>query len=312
MKVNWETIIPKKSDNHTNEWADYMEICCLMKRDIVSGDDILDVILDSYLVEQDLDKHDELDLPKSERYMSLIADVFSIINYRSERVGELYPFVIKDGCLEIKADFNIYGSIYVFLLCASCTHQVSHISEMTDKFEILCGQLIKRISFMGADFIPIGTSGNVKTRSVFDKIQLLSEELNSNLTNSFQDSARYKSPSGGDGGVDLVAVRKFNDGFSYLPLMFCQCTCSRDKWIEKQNEITYDTWTRRLSNLPRYVEIMWLPFSVCRADGMPENPSNIKTCLMDRFRIIDVYKEKQEEVLTDDINELIRRELMAE
>ena len=307
MKDNWETILPKKSGNHTNEWADYIELCCLVKRDVVSIDDVLDVVFDSELIEED--RFDEEGNSRSDRYNSFVEDAFSIIKYRGKRVAELYPFVLKDKCIEIKEGFDLYNSLYVFLLLTSCTRQVSSFHSYAKQFEEMCGMVIKGISFIGADNCVVGTAGGFKGKSVYDKMVRIGDITKSGISKKFEESSIFKSPSSGDGGLDILSVRPFNDDYAFRPMIFSQCTCSRDQWVGKQSSISYDVWLRRLDYIPRFIEMMWISFSICDANGMPENPSTIWTCIMDRYRILDVVREDERLIKGFSFSDYIKKEI---
>lgn len=309
MRDNWETILPHKSGNHTNEWADYIELSCLVKKDIVSFDDVLDVIYDSELIEKECDNEDEYSERMPDRYTGFVEDAFSIIRYRQKRVDKLYPFVLKEKYIEIKEGFDIYNSLYVFLLLTSCTKQVSSFQGYAKRFEEMCGMVIKGISFIGADSYVVGTAGGFKGGSVFDKVVSIGDIIKSGVTRTFMDSYRFKSPSSGDGGVDIMSVRPFNDNYSFRPMILSQCTCSREQWESKQSSISYDIWWRRLNNIPRFIEMMWISFSICDANGMPENPSMIRTCIMDRYRILDAVREDERLIEGVSFSDYIKKEI---
>ncbi len=313
MKENWETIIPKKSNNHVNDWADYIELCCLIKKDIISKSDALDIISDALLLGDSTGNDEVYDkmVDINENDSLLIDDAFSILQYREKRVGSIYPFAIDRDYITLKPDFEVNNSIYVFLLLASCTRQVKNLSLITGSFESLCGVLIGNLSFAGLEVLLTGTSSPIKEKSDFERVSRIGEFVNSSITRSFENSPRYKSPSGGDGGVDIILAKKFCDNNGFIPLIFCQCTCSKDKWINKQADIDHEKWLKRLSDIPKYIEMMFLPFSICGADGKIENPSDIRTCVIDRYRMIDVINEYPSEKYDFIISESISNELLC-
>ena len=297
IKTDKELKVPNWSKEHINRWADYIEFCCLYMDDhFISQDDVLDLFCD-----EDPEELKRGETEHSAKYDSLIAVIknyYEIIQYRNCVHREYYPFEIEDGqSISLKKTLTEKHLHYIFLLLCSniCFMDKTSMQKITHAFEKYCQPLMKRLVPADARTELFGTTRDV---SIFggnlrSRIEQLAACLGAQTTKTMDADPKYDRIKAGDAGLDIVSFLKLDEA-SHIPVALGQCTCSYDKWIEKQESINWDTWRARIDPLAPFWRFMYVPFFCRTASGMFEQPSEIHTCLIDRQRILallDSHKE---------------------
>ena len=294
---------PKWSKKENNRWADLIELMCLYN-EVVNPSDIEDLFLDNdynnSLSRGGADHHE-----KSDKLQEQIKDYFYQIRYRKKVFGEYYPFIVEDDnsilCPETMTDEQ---NLYIFLLvCSSISFMPDGISQnYTSEFERFCLPIMSRLAPPESTVELFGTSrsggrfhGNLKER-----IRELATMLHINTTRTFEEDMSYDRSAGGDNGIDIVYCLEIDDAQA-LPFSFAQCTCSYDKWLDKQSSVTKDKWDKIMEPIISYPSYMFVPFSCHNASGLIEYTSRLRTILIDRVRMV--------RLIIMNTNESFRKEL---
>lgn len=289
-----------------NRWADYIELSCLDNLDhLVSIADIIDKYLEEHPeeVERGSSGH-------SQKYDNLIVGIkeyFNLLLYRASTLNEYYPFEIIDKtCIVLKPTITDKHYFYIFLLVCSNSSLFDGTTayNLTHAFEDICCKLLRLISPDMSKTEIFGTSRNEESGTIYKgnlkaRIALLAEELSALTSKAFDKDTKY-NVSAGDGGLDLVSYLPF-DGAPFIPFAFAQCACSYEKWYEKQNSISPESWSSRLNCLAPYLRIMFIPFYYRCASGEFENLTQIASCLIDRHRIM-ILTRRYEDIINDYIS----------
>ena len=127
--------------------------------------------------------------------------------------------------------------------------------------------------------------------SLRERIKQLAKCLGTETTKRFDKEERFDSIFGGDGGIDIVAFTPIDEA-GFIPFSFSQCTCSYDKWKDKQTSIGEELWNSYVELGVHYAQYMFVPFSCHNSRGKFCNETRIKTYLIDRLRIIKLIEKE--------------------
>lgn len=296
--------LPDWSKIEYNKWADYIELSCLKNADNLF---LLDDLLDHYSDE----RADELERGTGDhstvfdRFIVQATNYFELIKFRSDTAKEHYPFLYDadNRTLTVKESLTDSHLFYILLLFSSNLTFFDRSTRyyLTHAFEDLSCSVLEVISPAYAVTQVFGTSRNDLDETMYrgnqrERLSALANDLCALTTKVFDSDEGFNVP-GGDGGLDLVSYMPI-DGHPFIPVAFGQCACSIDKWVEKQNSISYDNWRSRFCNLAPYLQYTFVPFYFCKAGGGFEYPTGILTCLFDRLRIINL-SQVNEKVIED-------------
>ena len=277
-----------------NPWADHIELLCL-RDDIVSKTDIGDLWYDVDL-DNSAQKGEESHLKRSVDIESEIDDYFMLLKYRADTCGLFYPFTVKDKkILQIKSRLTRANYVYIYLLlCSSISLMEKSVSTFyEDNFEVFCSYAFSGLVSKNSSielFGPKNKSG-IFRGTLADRIEQLGKMIG--LDSLVTGSVKYNSIPGGDGGIDIISVNKL-DGAENVPFAFGQVTCSYNDWQDKQNDASHSTWSHRLNHLVNYPEYMFIPFSFHNSSDKLCEPSDIKTFLVDRIRLIKLVMNNED------------------
>jgi hypothetical protein len=224
---------------------------------------------------------------------ALFSQYFDLIRFRSGHGKELYPFSFSDNAIELINDLNRTHLFYIFLLISSNLAFVDRSERyyISHAFEDFCCQLLKSISPSDSVTDLFGTSRESESSKyrgpLKHRIIQLAESLRGITTKSFDSDAKYNVPAG-DGGLDIVSYHSLYDTNPFIPMAFAQCACSYEDWVEKQNSISIDIWRKRIEGLAPYIQFTFVPFYYRDAGGAFENSTSILSCLIDRYRILEL------------------------
>ncbi|WP_424150919.1 hypothetical protein [Selenomonas noxia] len=284
--------MPQWSKNELNRWADFVELYCLYTDDHVTVDDMLDMFSD-----HEGEPSGRGTAEHSSRYDVIVAhieDYFKLIKYRFDTYREYYPFELEGrGCIFLHESLTEKHLHYIFLLLCSSIYfmEKQSMSSITCDFEEYCRPLMKTLMPPHAKTELFGTA---RYKSIFqgglrERVNQLAKLLGAQTTKKFDQDGKYDHISGGDGGLDVVSFIPLDEA-SHIPCAFGQCTCSYDSWKNKQVTISRDNWCARIDPLPPFIQYMYVPFFCRHASGQFENPSDIRTCLIDRGRILKLLE----------------------
>lgn len=291
--------LPTWSSKASNRWADFIELSCLNN---IDQEFSIHDMLDHYADErpEDLERGDIGHSAKYDKLMVDIENYFELIKFRSESLGDFYPFKLEDNnFIALKSNLNDSHLFYLFLLLASnlAFFDKSTGYALTHAFEDLCCDILKAISSPLATTEVFGTSrlreskvtysGNLKQR-----LRTLADNLCAITSKSLDSDSDYEVP-GGDGGLDIVSYVPI-DGMPFIPISLAQCACSYEEWQDKQSSISEAIWRARFTNLSPYLQFTFVPFYYRKASGEFENLTRVITCLMDRHRIFKLLQTHEE------------------
>lgn len=307
IKPNW-----KKSEY--NRWADFVELLCL-KDGIITVDDMIDIWHDAD-TENEYERGGMDHSEKADMLEGQIKDYFTLLNSRNEECGEYYPFEVQEGnCLVLKSEQTDKHKQYIFLLiCSSISFMNnSNLQQYTAEFEKFSKDIMSILIPNEAVVELFGTTrsdglfgGNLRSR-----IEQLASLLGASTTKSFDENSKYDNINGGDDGLDIVAFFPL-DGAQTIPFAFAQCTCSFDKWKEKQDSVSLDRWSKKIDPLVHYPIFMFVPFSCHDNQGRFYDATNIRTFLIDRIRILKLLNKNNDEQFQEKIKEVIDLDVPTE
>lgn len=299
---------PGWSNNEENRWADYIELMCLRDQ-IVTPSDLLDIWGENDL-DNELDRGGEDHLLKSNETEGYIINYFELLKYRQSMCGDYYPFYIDNElCLSCEDSFTDKQKQYIFLLVCSSIYfmEKTDLHKYTRMFERYCKTIMTMLVPENSIVEIFGTSRDTDAlfsgKSLRQRIEAIAKHLHLNTTKTFDNTPRFDKSKGGDGGIDIVTFLPI-DKAQYIPFAFGQCTCSYDKWKDKQNSISFDDWTRFLEPLAPYPEFMFVPFPYQNKTGLFDDATSIRSFLIDRLRIICLLRKKDDSSINDSLKEI--------
>ena len=281
--------LPSWSKSQVNRWADFIELNCLYGGEgIVSRDDASawfheDTMSDAWSQDggtrpQGLDRRD-----------CFIDSCYALLQYRARILQDIYPFRIEDGCLYPQRICKEKNWHYLFLLLCSSIYFMERqtLFWMTHLFERYCKIIMQFMMPVNARTELFGTSrsNSCFCGTLYHRFCKLAACLKADVTPMATRMQKYYAAHSGDGGLDIVSFVDMDDA-PYTPLALGQCTCSYDEWADKQGSISESVWRERIFPLAPFWQFMFVPFSCRMADGTFEQPGEIRTCLMDRRRLL--------------------------
>ena len=161
--------------------------------------------------------------------------VLGEIDRRSTICGKQYPYSQDAGGIRFEASKRSMPYLFMLCLCTSGTYRSEHRYNDTDVlFDSLVGDSVRVYS--GGRTILFGSPARGGRPANFkDALVWLGQKLG---LESGRGKARKHS---GDGGLDVVAWRAFEDERSAFLVMLVQCTVQRD-WFGKAKDLAEDVW----------------------------------------------------------------------
>jgi hypothetical protein len=304
--------LPRHALFDAHIWVDYIELLCLFGLDKqISKADFLrhyrkrkDVGEEPPSDAADADLPVELsepegvdDLPpaeKRDRMELKVDDWFRHLSYRAGAFDDFYPFIVSDDqdVLIVKTSLTLRHQLYVFfLLSSNLTYFSQHQAKLTRKFEMLSAEVAKTFLPGSAEVHVFGAGHQGRyTGSLWKKISRLAADLKEI---PLVKSSDFSPQDSGDKGLDIVAWIPIDDPMPNLPLIFGQCACTFDDWVQKQSSSAADAWrsTITLSNPPG--NVAFIPFCLRNPDGSWHKRQDIhQTILVDRLRFISSLRGK--------------------
>ncbi|WP_316771355.1 hypothetical protein [Pedobacter frigiditerrae] len=302
-----------KKDIH--HWADFLEIICLFNKDnIVSQNDLIDRLTPLRDLEDGEDFKEKSNSKRNEKNSQLAEDVFSLISYRQGVFKENYPFRVSEDLKSISRVANVSDShkLYLSLLFSSSLSIFSDFTnKLTSSFERLSLEALKKILPKNGKAFLFGSSnvesmeeGKVSNARLFEKL--------TKLANDIKEQVRVKEEelsdlNRGDGGLDLYAWIDLGDDNKNFPIYFCQCACTPN-WVEKQHSSKYDSWDYMISLAIYPLNLIFVPYSIRKANGMWHDAFDIKkSVMMDRQRLIHILKDEDISFQNFDSYEIVNK-----
>ncbi len=290
--------LPECRNDEFYRLADYIELKCLANIDgSYSHKEFLDDSCQRAddLGEGDFENNQEIKkLPKAQKndkWESIAADSFRVIESRINLFGDLYPFTLTPNKKAINLKENIdKEQVYIFLLlCSDLKYTLKFKKELTSSFELVSLEVMTKI-FPNGEIHLFGSSNTEdedtewKSNKLWDKLEWMEVFLNEKLKISKDQISKHDM---GDRGIDIIGKIPIGDKLSHIPLLFAQCACSPKDWIVKQDSMKFDSWYEliTMSTDPNY--LMFIPQSYRDSKGEWHDRTKIKrTNVFDRYRIL--------------------------
>ncbi|MBR1391663.1 MAG: hypothetical protein IJ567_09545 [Lachnospiraceae bacterium] len=306
-KPNWKI-------GEYNRWADYIELMCL-KDEMITPDDMMDILRDGDN-DNEYDRGGDTHLEKANELENQMKDYFTLVKSRSREYGAYYPFLLEAGnCIKRSPEFTEKQKQYIFLLACSsiCFMKQTDMQKYTTEFERFSKTVLPMlvpsdavVELFGTKREESGYTGTLRAR-----IEMLAKKLGANTTKSFDHNSKYDKIKAGDDGLDIVAFLPV-DQAQAIPFAFAQCTCSYDKWKEKQDTVSMDYWNTKIEPLISYPIFMFVPFSCHNNAGKFYDVTNLRSFLIDRDRIIKLIDKNCDEVFQKEINAFCQKVCLDE
>ena len=297
---------PKSTRRSLHLNADHLELLCLTSPDgRLTKADVIDLRMEESDLHLDLDS-DPTDTDEkpggtataNDKLSQRVDEWFRLLAYRAGAFGEFYPFVISPNGQAIirhgESELSLKRRFYVFLLlCSSlrCINDKSGVRQhLTSAFERLSLHAFRVCLPSTAQAHVFGTSKNGRfSGSFWEKLNQLVPDLQAQLLAKEADFAG----SSGDGGLDLVGWVPLNDQNSGLLVVFGQCACSVDEWVQKQNESSYyGVWEHRMRLKSPSSNMMFIPLSFRASNGRWMVEDSVRSVLIDRERFLYLLKKR--------------------
>ena len=111
-----------------------------------------------------------------------------------------------------------------------------------------------------------------------------------------------------------MSYQDLYDNNPFIPISFAQCACSYEEWSDKQHSVHIDKWRKRIEGLAPYIQFTFVPFYCRDAGGAFENKTNISSCLIDRYRILEIASRHPyiiEAFTKHPINDIVKQYIVA-
>ncbi|MBW3199003.1 hypothetical protein [Marinobacter nauticus] len=237
---------PRDQDIHT--LADFAELYCLLNPDRwTSKEEIRDFILDN----SDTNLSDDT-----------LEDIFLQLIWRNGEIGEFYPFSFTDNQSVLTADqcLTYHQENYVFLLlCANLPFLKDKANQykLTQAFERISLEALMHIWPNAGIVKAFGKSSSDYPGSKYERLKKMAADIG--CQPNFTEES-FRTRDSGDGGIDLVAWVDLDDSEKrHIPSVLGQCACSRNDWVKKQTEISYDRLGPQLSPTHNWMQFLFIP-----------------------------------------------------
>jgi len=277
-------------------WTDYCELLCLVSdNQEIDHDQLCSIIIKSY----DFADSDERKQKNKKDYLtSIIQDVYSHIELRSELLLDKYPFEINaDGQLCLKCNTLTHlQKLYILLLCASNLRYMQRTTCLTSDVEVVSLLYMRKLyptmvfKLFGSSNVNkyLSNEDFISEKKLKDRIIKLADFISVAYEGDIVE--QISEHNVGDGGLDIVGIREMGDQRRSIPVMFGQCACSREDWSQKQNSISEMHWGKSLrtwvTSIQKYI---FIPIWNMNSDKRFEDEVKISSCIVvDRLRFMHI------------------------
>lgn len=244
--------------------ADWIEVTVLARNRSTSHEAILRAARD--------------DLALSEERVSL---AFHTLASRLTVLGDSYPFELTPVAIQPRP--NARELPYSVLLLISPGSPVRQLIwgeppiEVDAAFERLTALALETLFGSGAQAIRFGWPGDDDRPPAFnDAVAWLAKKM------GIQIGAGYRQPRRRDGGVDVVAWRRFPDGKSGFPVILVQCTL-QSRLVEKALDIDTRIWSSWLTLDTEPMTVLATPGTIGNAETW--NEIAMRCMILERMRL---------------------------
>jgi hypothetical protein len=242
---------------------------------------------------------------------------FDELSSRAEAVGTtdenpvaLYPFKLEGTVLTLVQDpfrDDHAGLLYSFLLAItrasmeSTSRQLNAI-DPTGLFEEICAEAL--CQFWGgrtpiSDVFVAGTSNKTLPKQKKGRYPTIINAIAKNLQEGVGWKKTARSPGAGDGGLDVVVWRRFNDKRPGGLVGFAQCKTG-DSWRDHLGKNNPESIAHKFFTTPLVLAPMAIYMVPCRVDEeeWEHTMRSHKGLLLDRCRITTFGTKLSDEIIT--------------
>ncbi len=210
-----------------------------------------------------------------------LAVLFGEIRQRKSRAPNSYPFQSTSAGLRLSDD--ITPDLYAFLLMLSidqAPYRAAKAWSVGSEFDLLAREALKRYLGPGSQGIVFASPPHYdRTATDFaEAIRWLADEMD------LEEGSGKRSPRKKDGGVDVVAWRRFNDRSPGFLAALAQCTL-RTSFVHKADDICDEQWTDwiRFGRAP--IRVLAVPHALSAGDERWDDLRYRSTVVIDRLRL---------------------------
>lgn len=283
-------------------WADYIELKCLVSQDkLFSIGQYQDIQAEEGELQRDIEDDSktsyETGLRNDDISNSKWEDIRRNFIFRASRLGENWPFSFEDDQLVLSFDSEDKSHVlYLTLLLCSVLKfcEKSRVPDLTSVFELLGYEVFKKIMpgwtvkpFGAHQDIDEGYAGNL---TLAEKFNALKEDIK---PRSVADSDDFDPRDTGDGGLDIVAFKNFEDELGNIPVAFAQCGCSPKAWEHKQFEASPSSMNSKITPQHPAANYYIMPHYFRDLGGKKwAKPSKVgDVILLDRERVLKILTD---------------------
>lgn len=232
--------------------------------------------------------HDELNISPSQTAMAI-----SVMDRRASVLGELYPFEVIGGIAIRRRAASSFASTYAKLLMLTPSSVARlllpglGVAQMAELLEGVAQRALMNFWGPGGEAVLFSYPSLIGRPRGFDQaVVWLAAKI------GVQPGKGYRPPRRKDGGVDVVAWRRFRDRRPGFPIALAQCTIQEEAYT-KTTDIDVRLWATWLAMDSDPVSILVLPGTIRRAGPEWGQLTSVVTVL-DRLRLVELLGRSTE------------------
>lgn len=253
--------------------CDWLEASALFFGDSVTGADVVDVLVESGFY-------------ASQQFAwTLVEDVFGLLQYRSQVIGEAYPLRFSGvHRLEAKAGWQDFPD-YSFCLTLSLAEGHAEWARTFGKNYTAQGELFENLTAEAVAKLldwEVHTTGWSRTRVV--QLTKVVREVADRLGETLGNVKRWSKERGKEAGLDLLSFKRFPDGRPGLPAYLWQCASGKD-WDTKLKTPDLRMWGKMVDFTVSPMKGFSMPWAMVEGDFI-HNAMLVDGLLLDRHRLL--------------------------
>lgn len=228
------------------------------------------------------------------RTQSLAEEIFRHFRYRQDLLKDWYPYKIDADIISLLPNATPKHSVYRALLSYSRLKMFDRtsIDRFAKDFETLCVHVAKQIA-PGWDVFHLGKGG--ADRAKFG--QRLKDVYRHLASITYDppmpgDIEAIPDRNTGDGGLDIILMRQWQDQARGLPMYLAQCAAQATGWPEKIYESHSISHEYYINFHHKPGAILFIPVLYRDLSGQwIDNYHSSQVILIDRLRIIELLQK---------------------
>jgi hypothetical protein len=217
----------------------------------------------------------------------------SVMANRAAILGDLYPFEVIAGIAIRRRAVSPLANTYATLLILTPSSVARLmlpglvIAQMAELLEGVAQRALSNFWGPGGEAIQFAYPSQIGRPRGFDQaVVWLAGKI------GVQPGRGYRPPRRRDGGVDVVAWRRFRDGRPGFPIALAQCTIQEEAFT-KTTDIDVRLWATWLAMDTDPMSILVLPGTIRRAGPEWAQLTSVVTVL-DRLRLVELLGRSNE------------------